>query len=168
MKIVVPYTRLRRGVIDALVVHAKTFTLVNVAASDEAYFDLLANLWGAAKTFVLVEHDIVVNETTIDELKVCDHDWCAMGFPYRGEEKAYSLACTKFSAELIRKYPDLMEIVGQMSDSMHDPMHWCRLDMWMFMVLDQLGETRHEHARSQPVGHIGEQFPKHGCLIDAR
>ena len=35
-------------------------------------------------------------------------------------------------------------------------------------ALTTLGEKRHEHSRSQPVGHVGAQVPSHGCLVDAR
>lgn len=132
--------------------------------SDDSYCELLADLWQIGKSFIIVEHDIVVNETTIDELRACDHDWCAMPFPYRGEDFAYSLACTKFSAALIRRHPQLMERVAEMWDDKHPPKHWCRMDAWIFGQLTHAGEQRHEHRFSEPVAHIGPQFPKHGCL----
>lgn len=159
--IAVPFTSLRAETVVALAGEKIRYAPM---LTDTSYWELLRDLWGAGQSFILVEHDIVVNETTLDELKVCDHDWCAMPFPYRGEERAYSLACTKFSKGIIARHPDLIEIVGQMSDEAHDPMHWCRLDMWLFMVLSELGEVRHEHERATPVGHVGAQFPSHGCL----
>lgn len=132
--------------------------------TDSSYWELLDDLWRDGKSFITVEHDIVVTETTIDELKVCDHDWCAMPFHYRGDDHAYALACSKFSRQLITRHPDLMEIIGQMQDAKHPPRHWCRLDMWLYLELTERGEKRHEHAKAEPLQHIGEQYPKHGCL----
>lgn len=133
--------------------------------TDESYWELLRDLWAMGNPFVIVEQDIVINETTIDELKVCEFDWCAMPFPYRGNDRAYALACTRFSAALIARHPDLIEVIGERSDVKHPPRHWCRLDAWIFEELSRLGEIRHEHSRSTPLGHIGAQLPSHGCLV---
>lgn len=159
--VAVPFTELRAETVAAL-----TGVEVRYAPMlyDEGYWELLRDLWAEGRPFAIVEHDIVVRETTIDELKSCERDWCAMPFPYRGEEMAYSLACTRFSADLIARHPDLMTIVEEMWDDGHPARHWCRLDMWIFGVLSARGEKRHEHSRSEPVGHIGPQYPKHGCL----
>ncbi len=135
--------------------------------TDTSYWELLSDLWADGKSFVIVEQDIVVNETTIDELMVCDHDWCAMPFPYRGNPRSYALACTRISADLIRRHPEVPEVIAHFSDELHPPMHWCRLDAWLWQVLTTLGEVRHEHSRATPLGHVGPQFPTHGCLVDA-
>ena len=59
---------------------------------------------------------------------------------------------------------DLIEAIGEHSDAKHPPRHWCRLDAWIFEELTRRGEHRHEHSRSKPLGHVGAQFPSHGCL----
>jgi hypothetical protein len=159
--VAVPFTQLHQETVVALSAEQVRYAPMT---HENSYFELFSDLWNAGKSFIIVEHDIVVNETTIDELRICEHDWCAMPFPYRGEERAYSLACSRFSAGLIRKIPELPEIVGEMWDDTHPMRHWCRLDAWIWQVLTTLGEKRHEHSRSEPVGHIGPQYPKHGCL----
>lgn len=161
--IAVPFSELHAETVVALHGEQVRYAPCRV---DTDYWTLLYDLWQAKQSFIVVEHDIVVNETTIDELRVCEHDWCAMPFPYRGEEKAYSLACTKFSAGLIGRYPKLLEIVGGMSDAFHPPGHWCRLDAWTYELLTRLGEKRHEHSWATPVGHLGPQRPKHPCVLE--
>lgn len=160
--IAVPFTDLKAQTVVALNGQEVRYAPM---LNDESYWELLRDLWQIGKSFIVVEHDIVVNESTIDELRLCDSDWCAMPFPYRGEERAYSLACTKFSSALIRRHPDLMDYVAGLYDSTHSPRHWCRLDAWIWEALTTAGEKRCEHSRSEPVGHIGAQFPKHGCLV---
>lgn len=160
--VAVPFTSLRQETVVALNGEAVRYAPMQ---SDLSYWELLRDLWADGRSFIIVEHDIVVNETTLDELRVCQHDWCAMPFPYRGNTHAYSLACAKFSNALIARNPDLLELVGQMSDAKHPPGHWCRLDAWIYSELMSRGEIRHEHSRAMPVGHIGAQFPSHGCLL---
>lgn len=159
--IAVPFKRLAEETTIAL--HGETVRYAPML-NDESYWQLLADLWAAGQSTIIVEQDIVVNETTIDELKICDHDWCAMPFPYRGNAKAFALACTKFSGALMARHPDLMEVIGQHSDAKHPPRHWCRLDAWIFNELVQRDEHRHEHTRAKALGHVGPQFPSHGCL----
>ena len=159
--IAVPFVSLREETVIALSAEQVKYAPM---ATDESYWELLRDLFAAGKSAIIVEQDIVVNETTIDELKICEHDWCAMPFPYRGNDRAYALACTKFSAALMARHPDLIEAIGEHSDAKHPPRHWCRLDSWIFEELNRLGENRHEHSRSKPLGHVGAQFPSHGCL----
>ena len=159
--IAVPFTELRAETVAAL--HDEQVRYAPMLF-DDSYYQLLRDLWKDGKAFITIEHDIVVNETTIDELKVCDQDWCAMPFPYRDDPKAFSLACTRFSAALIRRHPDLMDEVAQMYDDRHPPMHWCRMDAWIYGALTARGEKRHDHVHAQALGHVGNQYPKHGCL----
>jgi hypothetical protein len=165
MAVAVPFVSLRQETVVAL--HGKEVRYAPMT-SDSSYWELLRDLWAAGQTFAIVEQDIVVAETTLDELRLCDGDWCAMPFPYRGNPRAFSLACTKFSAALIARHPDLMAEVAEMWDEKHPPRHWCRMDAWLFGALIARGERRCEHVRSEPVGHVGAQVPSHGCLVDAR
>lgn len=159
--IAVPFTELRAETTTALTGKQVTYAPM---LSFDSYFDLLRDLWVQGRSFAIIEHDIVVNETTIDELRVCEEDWCAMPFPYRGNPRSFSLACSRFSEQIIARHPDLMEVIAQMHDEKHPPKHWCRLDAWIWQVLTERGEKRHDHVHSEAVGHIGPQEPKHGCL----
>ena len=157
-RIAVPFTQLRAETVIAL--HGQEVTYAPMT-TDQSYFELLRDLWAEGKTFIIVEHDIVVTPDTIPELAACDHEWCAMAFPYRGDT-AWSLACTKFSASLIARFPDLMAEVGGMHDAKHPPGHWCRMDAWIWQALACRGVSRCEHRNT--VGHVGAQYPSHGCL----
>lgn len=162
--VAVPFTSLRQETVVAL--HDEQSVRYAPMRTDESYWELLRDLWLDGRGFIIVEHDIVVNETTIDELKSCDHDWCAMPFHYRGNDHAYALACTKISAELIRRHPEVPDVLGDMSDAQHPPKHWCRMDAWLFAILSTGNEKRHNHFWATPLQHVGPQFPSHGCLVD--
>ena len=136
----------------------------DVSRRDRDYFDLISMLWADAEDFALVEHDVVVAPTTLDELSACPHDWC--GFPHlygigAGAVLTHSLGCVKFGADLIARNPDAMVRVGVMSDAQHGKRHWCRIDSWLQgVVLPGEGEVKHEHL--PPVQHLGEGC-SHGC-----
>jgi hypothetical protein len=158
-RIAVPFAQLRAETVVAL--HGEEVTYAP-RTSDQSYYELLRDLWAEGRTFVIVEQDIVIAPDTIAELTACDHEWCAMAYPYRGEARAWGLACGKFSASLMSRFPDLMEEVGGMSDAKHPPGHWCRMDAWVWQALTSRGVSRCEHQAT--VGHIGAQYPSHGCL----
>lgn len=157
--VVVPFTELRAETSAALQGREVTYSPM---LTDESYFELLSDCWAAKRSFIVVEHDIVVEPWTIDELAACPEDWCSMGYPYRGDPAAHGLACTKFSDRLIARYPDLFKLIGRFGDEKHVERHWCRMDAWMWIALTNQGEKRHEHPGV--VGHLGPQFPRHGCL----
>lgn len=143
--------------------------MVDVSGDDTAYWSLFDRLWKAERTFVIVEHDVVPHEGAIDELLSCGSLWCGFGVSYVGISYA-GLACTKFEASLIRKYPDALERVALMEDPGHPPKHWCRLDAWLRGIFQEGGDQMHVHLG--PVGHIREDTifhgannvcPAHGC-----
>lgn len=162
--IIVPFVDLRAETVKALQPEDPRLLRYAPVDTGDGYWTLLRDVWAMGSPAIVVEQDIVVNETTLDELRICDFDWCAMPFPYRGEERAYALACSKFSSALMARHPDLLEAVGRYSDELHPARHWCRLDAWIFAELTKRGEIRHDHTRAKPLGHVGPQFPSHGCL----
>jgi hypothetical protein len=157
--VVVPFTELRAETSAALQGREVTYSPM---LTDESYFELLSDCWAAKRSFIVVEHDIVVEPWTIDELAACPEDWCSMGYPYRGDPAAHGLACTKFSDRLIARHPETFKWVDLLRDDSHEPRHWCRMDAWLWHTLTKFGEKRHEHPGV--VGHLGPQFPRHGCL----
>ena len=137
------------------------FQRVNVSESDEAYFYLFAALWEAGKSFITVEHDIVVNKSTLVGLSECVNDWCSVPYPYFVGMWA-GLGCAKFDASLMRRFPDLMADVERHGNATHPPRHWCFLDTAVSTELQRRGVstcTAHE-----PVGHLGDGWPSHGCI----
>jgi hypothetical protein len=144
--VALPYTRLRPEVCQPLSEQGHDVTFVDVSGSDEDYWQLMADLWAQAETFVIVEHDVIVRDGAIDELVECEQDWCGFPVSYCGTEYA-GLACTKFTAGLIARYPDALERVAEIEDADHKPKHWCRLDGWLkSYVLEPGGERMHVHG----------------------
>lgn len=148
-------------VVDALEESEWDYEPHDVSGSDRAYYDLLAELWAARETVVIVEHDIIVNPRSILELAYCQCDWCAFPYQYMSIPAYYGLGCVKFGANLMRRQPDAIRRVGVLSDMHHPQRHWCRLDGFLqYVVLPSLGESMHRH--DEPVAHLGRGCA-HGC-----
>lgn len=161
MRVVVPYTYVGREVATALGATHRPWDMLPVGGSDRDYYDLLTRLWAEGETFVIVEHDIVVHPTAIDELEQCTHEWCGFPHYYGRYGLTYGLGCVKFDAALMARHPDAMIRVGVMSDPTHPKRHWCRLDAWLQgTVLPHRGEVKHCH--DTPVRHLGTGC-SHGC-----
>ena len=162
MRVIVPYTDLRKETKKALKQTGYKFETVFVGNSDSDYFDLLSDLWRKGETFAIVEHDIVVHPTALAELEQCSSDWCA--FPsYYFNSTHVGLGCVKFGSTLIKAHPYAMDQVGTISDNRHEVKHWCRLDAWLQQRV--LPATK-RHVHSNVVGHVrsGSYIkPSHGC-----
>ena len=131
----------------------------DVGTRDEAYFDLLAELWEAAEDFCIVEHDIQVSGDTIDEFERCPQLWCCAPYPYQGDQLYQGLGCMRFRRELMLAEPDLLRVVGERSWADHPLKHWCIMDAGIQRSLWPLGHQPHPHS---PVGHE-HTTPSHGC-----
>lgn len=160
--IVVPWTQPHTQLADVLT--GRTHAAHWVGDADTAYFDLLAGLWAAGETFTVVEHDIVPTAAALDSLDACDADWCACLYPYVKGWVMAGLGCTRFRGAIMRRHPDLFEVVGGMSDETHPAMHWCRLDAWIRNTLMGRGERRCENHGQ--VGHVMSNpgASAHGCF----
>jgi hypothetical protein len=167
--VVCPYVPpLRPRVVEALAGWDVAF--VDVSGSDDAYWQLLADMWAKGTGFLLVEQDIVVRPDSLSELELCHEPWCSFQVPYVGRLYA-GLSCAKFSAALISRYPDALERIAGLSDEDHPPSHWCRLDSHLQShVLNPGGEEMHVHG--PPLEHIRDDStptapwaigPAHGC-----
>jgi len=167
--VVMPYVPpLRPEVVQALAGWDVAF--VDVSGSDEAYWQLLADLWAKGAGFLIIEHDILVRPDSLDELVACHEPWCSFQVPYVGRVYA-GLSCAKFSAGLIARYPDALDRIAELEDERHPPKHWCRLDSHLQShVLNPGGETMHVHG--PPLGHLRDDLspaspwaiaPAHDC-----
>ena len=128
--------------------------------SDTAYYELLRRLWEAEESFCLVEHDIVVTSGTIESFNGCGHEWCVAKYSYLNGSY-WGLGCTRFRAPLLKRFPDLMDEVGEYETPGHPPGHWCVLDMAITAALRaRRMEWPHLHGEVQ---HLGGSQPAHGC-----
>jgi hypothetical protein len=168
--VVMPYTRRRNEVAQPLAEQGYDVVFCDVSGSDEAYWEMLHKLWAQGRTFVVVEHDVIVRAGVIDELVNCEHPWCSFQVPYVGRLYA-GLSCAKFTAALIARYPHALDRIAGLSDEDHPPKHWCRIDSHLqAYVLNPGGETMHVHG--PPLTHIRDDSspgapwaigPAHGC-----
>ena len=110
---------------------------------DEGYFRMMERLWKTGETFAVVEHDVVVWPGAIQQLEDCSELWCT--FPYYcsvGWIKD-GLGCTKFSAELIRRYPDFLK--EPFPTCCAHTRHYCGLDRLIAHRMLELGIEPHVH-----------------------
>lgn len=160
MNIVCPYAGSiapeTRGALDSC---RLSWRAVDVSASDTAYTHLLASLWAARETFIVVEHDIVPPPRALADLASCDEPWCAL--PYRlGGIVHAGLGCVKFTAGLLVSLPDAVAQTWAERSETHPPGHWCSLDHRLSRVLYSHGIRQHVHQVE--VKHLNPQ-PSHGC-----
>lgn len=117
---------------------------VQLGPTNDGYYWLLDTLWEEDETFVVVEHDVVPHAGALEELLACPSDWCA--FPYDcGGLEMTGLGCTKFSAALTGRQPDVLSRI------VPDQRGWNGLDAVVLGELRRRGER--EHVHSPAVGH---------------
>lgn len=133
----------------------------DVGGSDDAYWQLLSDLWAEQQDTIIVEHDIVVRPDTLDELANCPSPWCACRYEYAGMGVWWGMGCVKFTGGLMTRTPDAVHRAGVMWDERHAKKHWCRQDAWLQgTILPQLGEVQCRHETT--VEHLGVGV-SHGC-----
>ena len=87
---------------------------VDTSSSDFRYYELMRELWSEGETFIIVEHNVVPDDDLIADLWSCSQDYCSI---------SHSLACVKFGAGLVRRWPSLFEEMV--------PMRWGQVDTYI-------------------------------------
>lgn len=146
MNVWVPYTAKLRPETAAA---APSAQFVDVAAADTAYWDLLASLWRAGETFILVEHDIVPPDGALDGLWACERDWCGLPYPV-GDHFGIFNGCTKFGAALLERFPLAVE---QMRSH-----HWASLDSQLIAYLQRQDPTLAPHIHWPAAQHLSHEY----------
>lgn len=126
----------------------------DTSASETDYYELIAEHWRQGQTFVILEQDKIPMAGALRELHDCPRQWCTYPVPmaHNGQPCDFvSLSCTKFSADLMKKYPDLMGSVAAL-DMGYGRMHWNRLDMAMALEVGRRIGDCHWHEAGR-VGH---------------
>lgn len=164
-RIILPHTEVKPGVREALRATGLEWSEFDVSGSDNAYWDLLSQMWRRRDTIVIIEQDIIVRPDSIDEMLDCTEEWCAFSYPYLAGTYP-GLGCAKFEGSLLQRWPDVMDHVATMSNDDHPRKHYCTLDAFMRSTLMGLGVIQHVHG--PPVGHwrpYTDRIPQptHGC-----
>src|ERR1019366_3527161 len=131
VRVIYPYTDRRTEESHlALTRWAPTAERIYVGEDDFAYGRLLEQLWGK-DAFMLVEHDIVIHEGLVEEFAECEEEWCSSPYSYFDQPVTTSgggLGCTKFSAQLMYRWPTLMQQANALPCQGHSNGHWCTRD----------------------------------------
>jgi hypothetical protein len=161
MRVLLPYTELQSEVTEALDASGFPWEAIDVSDSEEAYFEVLHDMWSFGEAFAVVEHDIVIDpEKSLQGFVECPEPWCACYYPYlRGLYTG--LGCVRFSKALVNAVPGLMDEVSIQSSRHHPPKHWCSIDGWMQF---RLAAHNYRICRHGPVTNLGETIPSHGCI----
>lgn len=160
MRTIVPYTKIHTLTQKSLDDYAPEAELFFLGFTPDAYFELIKDLWAAGEGFLIIEHDIEIHESVVSDAANCKEPWCV--WPYYGHDPnlpfTQSLGCTRFSTELLQAQPDLMEVVGNISQGL-PAKDWRRLDVTIAPTLNQRGYTQHIHSPQVLHHHI---YPN-GC-----
>lgn len=150
--ILLPYTRLHPATARLANRHAPGHTRARIDPADDAgYWRLLAAEWAKPGDLVLVEQDIALRPGVIAGFDSCREPWCGHPYPI-GAQLLVCLGCTRFTAELKAREPDLLEQVGRDDTGGLPARDWRRLDVRIGDELRRRGYTVHEHLPS--VGHF--------------
>ena len=133
---------------------------VDVSSSDDAYWNLLSELWASGADFTVIEQDIVVWPDTLQGFVNCPNSWCSAPYSYLDSLTYAGLGCCRFRAEIMRIYPDLMDAVALHDYEGHGPKHWCSIDAAMQRELWKRNEFACTHHAT--VGHL-HSTPTHNC-----
>lgn len=103
MNVVVPYTHLNEWLPVCLKADGVDATYIQML--DEGHYSrLLADLWRAGGSFILLEHDVLPWPGALRQLWDCPENYCA--FPYRLSGcVGLAMGCNKFSTNLLKAYP---------------------------------------------------------------
>lgn len=155
MKIICPYTHLSEA--TEMVLKAEYFNevrFVDVGGSDEAYFNLVHQLWKEAETFILVEHDIVPWPGAIKMIYDCEMPLCACPAPigmFNGNYSGMGVGIVKLGKALMQDRPEHLD----------DPALtklWHKVDGETWGRLTESGIPVHWH--NPPVIHLSwQRFP---------
>ena len=160
LKVVYPFTVRRDEAEAALAQYAPGYLPVDVSAHDEAYFDLLSDLWRAGEDFAIVEHDVVIHDQVIPQFEQCGQPWCLNAYPRHDLPEFLlmgNLGCTRFTEELLLGEPDVLEEAIGIVTGM-PPKHWVHIDDRIRFVLRQRrlvnGHLMVPHVHEPPVRHL--------------
>jgi hypothetical protein len=163
VRIVCGYTpaKLRPETVAALEACGRPYDLVDVSASDHAYFDLLRAYWAARADFLIVEHDMAPAPEMFDLMEDCPRPWCVNGYTANaaGRLTETAFGFTRFRAAFMAAHPDAFEAAA--ADFAHLTVyghrwpgtHWRGLDCRFDCVM---GARRvpHPHQHAPAVTHL--------------
>lgn len=172
MKVYVPYTPegLHPSVVPAILADGGTPYMVEVGPGEE-YFELYREVWARAEDAAFVEHDIEIPPGTLGRFLRCSNLWCAHSYRvYWGDVAAtyggaWALGCVRFRAEVMARYPQAVELAGQMDiHPKHPPRSYAVMDstltQWLkgpyrLRVCQHWPNVTHHHRYNYEGAYLG-------------
>jgi hypothetical protein len=130
LNVLVPYVRLHPALLDALARDGVTAEFVETFGRGD-YAAALTDAWQRCEPFIVVEQDKVPEPGLLKALWECEQPWCSVRVGMRGTKDAAaypSLSCTKFGAQLMLAWPELMDDVSCLDVGLGEG-EWSRLDL---------------------------------------
>jgi hypothetical protein len=171
MRVIAPFTTRHPDAERALREHAPGAEWWDVSESLFSYSQLVEDLWKTGESFLIVEHDIEVNQKALAQAKHCNCSWGVS--PYKassfyGFEEApllsTALGFTRFGASLLREFPDAVSRANAIDDegSICPPGDWRRFDARLYSVLtDPKNGGRRPHIHAEVIHH--HHYSNYGC-----
>ena len=122
------------------------------------------------ETFLVVEHDIVIHEGLVEEFEACEEEWCSSPYTYFDQPVTTSgggLGCTKFSSQLMHRWPEMIRQAMEIPYPGHEPWHWCGCDFRIYTLLRQGGNFASQYPARRHQTHTEVRHRaglcSHGC-----
>lgn len=117
---------------------------------DDAYRQLLRDLWLEGESFIIVEQDIVPWPGALEELWRCPCYWGSNTYKLHGGEGIHhGFGCTKITTALMARLPKVWD----------EPGHWSELDQRLWFAAREIGQEPHPHR--PPVIHLNPRELHH-------
>lgn len=126
-RLVVPYvaTMLRPETVASVGPYAEFIELD--PADPAAYPRLLYGLWEAAEDVVIVEQDVEVPSSFLDDFAACRNEWCVLD-PADRPGLAW-MGCVRFRAALMVRFPDVVAWSQAVDDDGDRAWTWHKIDV---------------------------------------
>jgi hypothetical protein len=122
---------------------------------EAGYGRLFRSLWAAARTFIILEHDVVPTAVQLREIAGCGHGWCS----YATDEGIYpagpSFCLARFDRQVMEAHPyaaGVATIIGKRRDVEAE---WWRIDSLVARDLMIRQVPWFEHEPAVHHAHVG-------------
>ena len=120
--------------------------LVYTGGGDDHYWREISRRWDGTDDLVIIEHDIEVHGQVISSFAACESPWCTFPYEYGPAWPGGphiiddALGCTRFSAEIQRKFPaETIAASVSAADGLPPVPFWHSCDLYIRRALTRAG-----------------------------
>jgi hypothetical protein len=165
VRVVFPYVDAHPRALAGLDEFAPNAERFFLGRTSDAYWRLLSDLWCAGEGFAIIEQDIELRAGVLESFEQCPEPWCLFAYAGAGWSTGgnplfrQSLGCTRFATALLVAEPDLLSVVGSVSQGL-PAKDWRRLDVTIAPALTNRCYAAHVH---EPFVLHHHDYPNEGC-----